>query len=54
MRRALDAWKDANPPGRFGTHDYERSDFGVPPAMVHERFAQYIARFPRATERRTS
>ena len=54
VRSALDAWKDANPPGRFGTHDYERSDFGVPPAMVHERFAQYIARFPRATERRTS
>ena len=51
---ALRAWQAANPPGRFGTHDYERSDFGVPRAMVHERFAHYIARFPRSIEKRSA
>ena len=50
---ALRAWHANNPADKFGTHDYERDDFGVSRAMVHERFADYIARFPRSIEKRS-
>jgi hypothetical protein len=51
-KTALGAWRDANKPGQFGTHNYERDDFGRSPAQVHERYADYLARFPKVMEKR--
>ena len=51
-RVALERWRVAHPPGLFGTHDYEKDNFGVTPEAVYERFANYTARFPRVLEKR--
>jgi hypothetical protein len=51
-RGALTAWRQANKPGQFGTHDYERDDFGQSRAQVHERYAAYLKRFPRVLEKK--
>lgn len=51
-RQALTAWKDAHKPGQFGTHNYERDDFGQSAAQVHERYASYLERFPRVLGKR--
>jgi hypothetical protein len=49
---ALTAWRAANQPGQFGTHDYTRDDFGQPRAQVHERYAAYLEQFPRVLEKK--
>ena len=46
-KTALAAWRDTHKPGQFGTHYYERDDFGQTPAQVHERYAAYLERFPK-------
>ncbi|MEM7434346.1 MAG: sulfotransferase [Myxococcota bacterium] len=51
-RRALHAWRDTHKPGQFGTHNYERDDFGQSAAQVHERYAAYLKAFPNVLEKR--
>jgi hypothetical protein len=48
---ALTAWRETHKPGQFGTHAYERNDFGQPAAQVHERYASYLERFPRVLQK---
>jgi hypothetical protein len=36
---------DANPKGRFGTHRYDLSDFGVTAGALRERFSGYLGRY---------
>jgi hypothetical protein len=35
----------ANPKGRFGTHRYDVTDFGVSAAALRERFSSYLSRY---------
>ncbi|MGB5811617.1 MAG: sulfotransferase [Polyangiales bacterium] len=49
-RVALTQWRDTHQPGQFGTHNYERNDFGQSPATVHARYAGYLDRFPRVLD----
>jgi hypothetical protein len=45
-RATLDAFMAANPRGKYGQIAYNlRGDFGLEPAEVRERFAEYFARF---------
>ena len=45
-RGALDAFMAANPRGKHGQVIYDlRGDFGLEPADVRKRFADYVARF---------
>ena len=48
---ALTAWRETHKPGQFGTHSYERDDFGQSAAQVHERYANYLERFPRVLQK---
>lgn len=50
-RRALEAWRDTHKPGQFGTHNYTRDDFGQSRERIHERYAEYIAQYPRVLEK---
>jgi hypothetical protein len=43
--RAMVAYVNDNPKGRFGTHQYDLSQFALDPAEVGERFAVYRRRF---------
>ena len=51
-RTALGLWGDTHKPGQFGTHNYERDDFGHSVAHVHERYADYLEQFPRVLEKK--
>jgi len=51
-KAALTAWREAHKPGQFGTHDYERNDFGQSRAQIHDRYAEYIEQYPRVLEKR--
>lgn len=44
-RATMEAYVRASPKGRFGTHDYSLSRFGLVPEQVDERFERYRARF---------
>ena len=50
-KAALSAWRETHKPGQFGTHNYGRDDFGQAPAQIHERYAEYLERFPRVLEK---
>jgi hypothetical protein len=50
-KAALTAWRQANQPGQFGTHEYTKDDFGQTKAQVHERYAAYLEQFPRVLEK---
>jgi hypothetical protein len=45
-------WRDIHKPGQFGTHNYERDDFGQSVAQVHERYADYLEQFPRVLKKK--
>ena len=49
---ALGAWRETHQPGQFGTHNYTRDDFGQSREQIHDRYAEYIERFPRVLEKR--
>ncbi len=50
-RRALEAFMDHNPRGKYGRVRYDlEADFGVDPAGLRERFGFYFERFPVAAE----
>ena len=51
-KAALTAWREAHKPGQFGTHNYARDDFGQSREQIHERYAEYIERYPRVLETR--
>jgi len=51
-RTTLEAWKDENPPGKFGAHEYAKDGFGVTKEQMRERFADYIDAFPKVLEPR--
>jgi hypothetical protein len=42
---AIQAYVDANPRGKYGTHHYDLAEFGVDEAAIRERFADYVARY---------
>jgi len=52
-KKALTAWREAHKPGAFGTHNYTRDDFGQSRAQIHERYSEYLERFPRVLEKRS-
>jgi len=39
------AWREANPKGKRGTHEYRLDDYGLTRAAVAEAFADYTERF---------
>jgi hypothetical protein len=39
------AWREENPKGKRGTHEYDLSDYGLDRDTVAEAFAAYTARF---------
>jgi hypothetical protein len=39
------AWREANPKGKRGTHEYQLDDYGLDRATVAEAFADYTERF---------
>jgi hypothetical protein len=41
----MQSFLDANPQGRFGSHRYQPSDFGVQAGELRERFAGYLDRY---------
>jgi hypothetical protein len=43
-RDAVSAFVAANPKGRFGTHGYRLSDYGLAAGDIRERFAEYVER----------
>lgn len=43
--RAMQAWRDANPQHKHGTHRYTLEQFGLDADQVRARFAGYIERF---------
>jgi hypothetical protein len=47
---AMRAHVDANPRGRFGTHRYDVTDFGVSAAELRERFIGYLDRYSLETD----
>lgn len=51
-RAVIQKWRDDNPPGKHGEHHYSKEFVGVDRAAIHERFAAYLARFPRVLEKR--
>jgi hypothetical protein len=44
-RHAVSAFVTANPKGRFGTHGYRLSDYGLAAGDIRERFAEYVERY---------
>ena len=44
-RAAMQAWLDANPQGRHGSHDYRLQDYGITRAEVEAIFGDYVARY---------
>ena len=51
VRRSIIAWREANPPGKRGTHRYDLGDYGLDVDQVAEEYAFYTDRFdvPRET-----
>ena len=43
-RAGMQAWLDANPPGRHGRHDYRLDDYGIELDEVRELFGDYAQR----------
>ncbi len=43
--RRMRAWRDANPPGKYGEHRYDASDFGLDDAKMNAAFAPYLEHF---------
>ena len=39
------AWREANPKGKRGTHEYRLDDYGLDRATVAAAFAEYTERF---------
>jgi len=39
------SWREANPKGKRGTHEYQLDDYGLDRATVAEAFASYTERF---------
>ena len=48
--RAIAAYVDAHPKGKFGTHGYDLAEFGLDRRAVPERFAGYVDRYDVARE----
>jgi hypothetical protein len=44
-RRAIQAFVDANPKGRFGTHGYRLEEYGLRADDFRARFADYVERY---------
>ena len=42
---AMQAYLDANPKGKHGSHSYDLAEFGLSVAGVRERFKDYIERY---------
>jgi hypothetical protein len=40
--RAIRAFREANPPGKHGSHSYTLEEFGLDAGEIRERFADYI------------
>jgi hypothetical protein len=45
VEQRVRAWRDDNPPGKRGTHEYRLDDYGLDRATVAEAFADYTQRF---------
>jgi hypothetical protein len=45
-RGQVEAWARAHRPGAGGVHEFALDDFGLDAAVVRERFAAYLDRFP--------
>lgn len=43
--KAIEAWADANPPGKHGRHEYSLEMYGLDEAQVRDAFAAYYAGF---------
>jgi hypothetical protein len=43
--RSVAAWAAEHPPGRHGDHRPDPDEFGLVPAAVDDRFADYLERF---------
>ena len=44
-RKAMEDFMSQNQQGKHGKHDYSAADFGLEPAKLHARFADYISRY---------
>jgi hypothetical protein len=44
-RAAMQAWLDANPPGKHGVHEYRLQDYGIERAEVTALFGDYVERY---------
>jgi hypothetical protein len=44
-QRRMTDWRQMNPPGAHGSHDFSLGEFGLDPDMVRERFGFYLDRF---------
>ena len=42
---AWNAWREENPKGKRGTHEYDLRDYGLEREAVAEAFAAYTERF---------
>jgi hypothetical protein len=49
--RAMNAYVESNPKGKFGTHGYHLAEFGLNGDELTERFADYVTRYDVPTER---
>jgi hypothetical protein len=47
-------WRDENPKGKRGTHDYQLDDYGLDREVVADAFADYIERFDIPSESGTA
>ena len=45
VEQRIRSWREANPKGKRGTHDYRLDDYGLDRATVAEAFANYTERF---------
>ena len=45
VEQRIRAWRDANPKGKRGTHEYRLDDYGLERETVAEAFADYTERF---------
>jgi hypothetical protein len=43
--RRMRAWRADNPPGKYGLHRYDASDYGLTDAAMREAFAPYLEHF---------
>jgi hypothetical protein len=43
--KAIAAYVEANPKGKFGTHRYDVTEFGLDAGEIRERFASYVDRY---------